>query len=891
MQSASKTGLYAVVTSLIVIAVIFLIFLNMNGGQRQDLQNDAPQGGEDAAQNILPNGQTPGGDSTKTDPKTPGEDPDPEEAPRGEPVLVGYVYGSGAGLSGAQVMAFPFAMIKELIPKYESAFNIGGLGDIPGLIRQIKRDVYSLRSRGVSAKANAEGRYAFYDLAPGEYLFLVTGPRHIFAAGHPTQVEPEVCRQHDFHLDPGQVIGGRVIDNHGRPVAGASVLSIYQVQGLGALGKFVRRLLGFVNGEFLRGPFESITKADGRFRIDTLPPALYELNVKADGFAEARIPNIATGTDEIVVQLNAGGTVRGALVDLSGQPLPDIPITLTASADKLKLPIPLPVAGVDEVLDQVQRFLEETDEGTQSDAEGLFACTALRAGAYELEITPPGFLPIERYFTINGDETVDLGTLVLDRGGSIRGTVVDQQGQPVEKVVVCAQVAMGGGRGAGRGGEMRMMMGVLDFLGGKHRSLTDEEGGFVISGLKRGPQAYRVVASRVQVGLGIAQEAFPDGAPVQIVLSPPLKIQGLVVSDADDKPIAGAEVLGGGSKAITDEAGRFVLNDVVPDGNQMLFDPRMGGNGNMGSIRLYARYPGLCPDQAFLRGGNLEEEVVLRLRKEPLISGVVLTSEGKPKAGAVVRLVPGRLPPVGGLEMITFGVTFSDAEGKFSFGEIRFPMECRAVASFPGYATGESEVFFVSMGETRDDLVIELVRGGRITGLVTDGKAPISGVKLRLHPPQPKNSDARAGFFLRMFGIPEPGDITYTTQAGTFLFDDVAPGVYMVTATAGAGITRSVEVTVEPESEQQVEIELDVGGEIAGVVADRAGQPIQLARVRLVPEGNRSLMELQRAMGGSLASATTDQGGAFLFSQVKVAGTPSLPREMVTRPGKWKVSR
>ena len=43
------------------------------------------------------------------------------------------------------------------------------------------------------------------------------------------------------------------------------------------VGRIVRRALRFVNGEFLKGPFEAITDDDGSFEIPSLPPGMYDV--------------------------------------------------------------------------------------------------------------------------------------------------------------------------------------------------------------------------------------------------------------------------------------------------------------------------------------------------------------------------------------------------------------------------------------------------------------------------------------------------------------------------------------------------------------------------------------------------------------------------------------
>ncbi len=864
MKEKQRILFVSLLLTIAVFAVLFFLLYHPGGGL-PDIPNDPKDrqaaGDQRAAQLGTDTAEAPAESETAAGAENgeAGDQTDP-----GDAVLTGIVYGKGGPVPGATVMAFPFALVKELIKKYES-ISIGGLGDIPGLIRQVKVDLYSLRTQLSTEDTDAEGMYAFYTLSPGEYIFVVTAPAHIFSYGNPTTVEEELCRRHDFTLKPGKVIAGKVVDPSGAPVAGASVLSIYQVQGLGAIGKYARKLFGLLNGEFLKGPFQAVTAADGSFTINTLPPGLYEINVTAERFAEASVPNIATGTKKIVIQLGPGGTVSGRLMALSGSPAFKVEVRLVAAEDKLSIPIPLPVEGVDPILERVRRFIEEEDVKVQSGADGRFLIERIQPGTYELVVDAAEFLETKRYFTITDNEKIDLGDIALDRGASIQGRVVDKEGSAVEGAVVSAQ---------GEGGkEMEKMLAAMLYLSGKHRALTGPDGKFTIYGLDRDQQAYRVVASKAAAGMGVASSVRPDAAePVEIVLEEPWRLAGTVVRAEDSKPLEGAEVYGGGAQTQTDEEGRFVLEPVLPDGNQLLF------GSERRNVRIFARYPGFSPRHEFVFEEQLSEEITIELRSEPLIEGVVYTPDGRTKGGALVRLVPGRLPPVGGLDMITFAVTFTDRNGGFSFGDLRYGMECKAVASFPGFASGESQRFSVRPDEKVDTLEIELIPACRITGLVTDGKAPVSGVKLRLHQRQRNTRNARVGMFLRMFNIPEAGETTYTDNEGNFSFDDVAPGEWAVTATAGPSVRKSVDLNLVPEQEAYVEIELDMGGEIRGVVHDRGDLVVPLAEVRLLEGGNKSLLGLQKVLGGAIESRTTDQFGEFVFSRVK-AGSYTLVAE------------
>ncbi len=895
MNRKLRVTLAALFSVAVAAVILFLLFRSGPDAGELPLPPDRAGG---AAGQLAPIAES--GDAAKASagetPAAPGdEEKAPAEAP---PALHGTVSGERGPLPGATVNVYPFAMVKELIHKYES-ISVSGLGDIPALIGGLKQDILGLKSRGIGAVTTSEGKYAFKTLPPGEYTFLVLGPGHIFRAGDSAFIQKDASCERNFLLSAGQSIAGKVVDPQGNGVAGASVLALYQVQGFGGIGKLVRKGLAFLNGEFLKGPFEAKSGADGRFRIDTLPPGVYELDVVSPSYADARIPDVATGSGELVIQLGDGGTILGTVVE-GEKPIANAAVRVVANEDKFQIPIPVP--GVNDALEGLRPLLEEEDRARLTSSEGAFLWQHLRPGSYELRIDAPGYLPLARDVAVADGQRVDLGRIPLDKGSVVRGRVITSRKAPVAGATIAAQPETGN--------QMQTIMGALGYVTGRTRATTDANGEFALSGLARSATAFRVVATHPRFGMGSAGGVKPEGEPVEITLTEPWQVAGKVVRAQDKQPVARAEVYGGGAETKTDEEGRFVLAPVVPDANPMLFASFAQGQGQgqegrrrifggqakdgqqprvqvpasaargEPTLRVFARAEGLSPRDKFLTEKDLDKELVIELAEEIRVEGIVRTPDGEAKAGVLVRLVPGQLPPIGGMDMITLGVAISGPDGKFSFGQLRGPFELRASASFPGYATAQSESFWIGRDTPPPFIELQLGPGGAIVGTVTNAadRSPLAGIKLRLHAAQEKGEVGRVGIFLAMFGIPEAGDATYSNTEGRFGYTDITPGEYMVTATAGAGISRSVKVDVVPNETAEVAIELDVGGTITGVVIDRAGGPVAFASVRLLDSGNSSLAGLQKAFGGSTARQSTDALGAFTFSQVR-KGTYSVLAE------------
>ncbi len=115
----------------------------------------------------------------------------------------------------------------------------------------------------------------------------------------------------------GAPISGTVVDASKKPVAGAQVSLSYWRKG----GSFVPM---FVSAE---GPFKdklkATTDAQGKWTLGNLPPDVTaSTSVFAPGFARAQ-GEVASGAS-VQTTLHVGARVRGRLLGLDGQPLPDV---------------------------------------------------------------------------------------------------------------------------------------------------------------------------------------------------------------------------------------------------------------------------------------------------------------------------------------------------------------------------------------------------------------------------------------------------------------------------------------------------------------------------------------------------------------------------------------
>ena len=99
----------------------------------------------------------------------------------------------------------------------------------------------------------------------------------------------------DFVLDQEDQIQGRVLDDAGKPLAGATVSTYSRHDDP---ENWTREIRTFGNENEVK------TDADGRFVFSGLMSGGYTFNVTADGYTSTKLKHILTGTDEAEIRLS-----------------------------------------------------------------------------------------------------------------------------------------------------------------------------------------------------------------------------------------------------------------------------------------------------------------------------------------------------------------------------------------------------------------------------------------------------------------------------------------------------------------------------------------------------------------------------------------------------------
>jgi RNA polymerase sigma factor (sigma-70 family) len=454
---------------------------------------------------------------------------------------------------------------------------------------------------GLRQRTDAFGIARFEAVAPGRLvaafeLSWETRKNIDLAAGRTVEVE--------LALEGGLDVRGLVVDANKNPVAGALVELAMMARG-DAFPEVV-----------------AVTGADGRF-VARGCPELCLLGARAEGHRASNLRFLhgkAGNHAEVELVLGGeGGTVRGAVVDPTGKPVPGAVVIVGAGE----------VAGIGG-RDNLPPFggLTRTDE------RGEFSVVGLAVGKQPIRVRGGHLAPWR------GEVEVQAGLTVTQRielgpGAVLRGHVVEGTGKPVAR----AEIEVGD-------------WGDIDHFHG----VSDAEGAFELRGLPVGEVVVRAEHEDHGKARVTVSTIGTEAATCTLTLSRGLELQGRIV-DQDGQPISAAtiECMAEDPQdnwvviAHSDAQGRFVA----------------ANRPEKGKVALTAHASGY--QERMVRGLDPSQAAELRLqRMQPAtvhITGRIVDPDGRPvaNAGAYAFSQSVRSGP---------SHAFTDDDGRFELGPL-----------------------------------------------------------------------------------------------------------------------------------------------------------------------------------------------------------------------------
>lgn len=571
---------------------------------------------------------------------------------------------------------------------------------------------------------------------------------------------------------PGKRIEGRILDRAGEPIAGAQVRAFW------------------FDGSSPRGR-STKSKADGRYRLGGLGDApMQQVTVSAKGYADADRNGLTPGDTAADFTLEKTASLVGKVLLADGS----VPTAFQVEAK--------PEAKAGEGPFGFRMRFGRDGEEDFTDPAGNFRLDDVAPGTVTVEARAVGAAPGRKSgVKVAAEQVVDVGTLVLPEGRTVRGRVLDAKDDtPLAGAVVSALVAQGG---------MRVRLPGMDGAAGSAVSGTD--GAFEIRGLE--PRAYNVAAQHPDFSPNETTVEVPadqDPGEIAVRLSRGGTLTGLV-RDAAKAPVPGANIMvmkgfgGELQSAATGPDGRYTIEKLSPGTYSAIRQPDDG--------RIII---GMGMKQVTIKEGEITTLDFDEASKHQ-VTGRILRS-GKPVGNVNVIFFQGDGRAGGAMK-----TTSADAEGRYSIG-VDAPGPY-TVAVSGGMMFGGSQATVVVPDAPTATIDVQL-KSGAITGRVVDpdGK-PVAGAFLiaRLDA-----ETARGGA-----GSAQSG------SDGGFAIEGIDDGTYRVTANASGYATAEVfPVKVAPEeATAPIELRLEKGRTLRGRVVDPRGNGIEGAYVYYAPSG------------------------------------------------------
>lgn len=547
--------------------------------------------------------------------------------------------------------------------------------------------------------------------------------------------------EEDFELEPTGIVLGRVVGADRTPLMGADV-EIRRAQESSGTDQVIGH---------------GTSDREGKFEIENVEPGPNaRVRVKLAAFLETFSepfplePGQSAQVPDLVLQL--GGSVEGRVVAATGEGLAGCWITALRDGST-----------------DINRL---SAGNATTNADGYFALRGLAGGKYELEVKAAGLLDKKQAGVEIREGLANTGLqIVMEPGGTVGGLVLDAQRQPVSGAEVT----------------------IKDFSEGlqEHRAVSDAEGRFRLS----------TVVSHDVVEVSVHHDDFgaysnpkvPVGTENLEVLLKQLGVIRGVVIDPQSQPVS----------SFTVQAEAAESSDKTKRLGPKTYNPTDGGfeyrGVTDGVFTVSVRAPNFSatsiPNVA-VRSGDEVDLGVIQLQEGGRISGEVRAAgTGAPVARASVRITQGfRAFRDSGAKV----ADDTGPDGSFAFDGLKDGVVTLEV-SHADFVRKRVTGVDPKIAERSRNLVIELERGGEITGSVLGrGQKPLKGINIYL---VGKGEDGEAG-----------NQTTTSDGAGAFRFLGVHPGLYRVRAHkfGNPPISSEVEVQMAAGGSQQVALELDL---------------------------------------------------------------------------------
>lgn len=626
----------------------------------------------------------------------------------------------GAALEGAQVFASARAEFSRV---YVSGYDDG---EAPVAITDVN------------------GFFSVVDRAEGEKVDLVARMSG-YAEGKVAAVSVPTYRPVSIQLEKASRVRGEVVDENGRAVAEAQVASHVTV--------------ATAMSSSTRSGSSAITNSDGSFLLESVDPGELELSIRAEGFVAAMIGSLRVEPGEdlegVRAVLKRGATISGRITGPGGRPVPHAQVLS---------------------MERGPGFGRAYHGGAAADGEGRYRIEGIPPGTRSVVVQHDDYKQETRTLEVEvGDNVLDI---VLERGLTLSGRVLDSSGQPVATA------------------DLNLNSNSISLMGNP-QDVSDNSGDFSIGGLSEGTytlQAHKegfaaVTLENLEVG--------PAGlSGVEVRLEPGLTVVGRLIglepADYANVQVYAVKAPSGFTPGRVNRDGTYRLDSLAP---------------GQYTVQAQVETTGLRADgQVTVVTGVRETVFDLEFEVGLMLTGVVLKS-AEPVGGAQIS--------VSGVDVATSSGGMTDSEGRFRVQGLDPGHYQLAVSNHINTLNHLEEI------EIRVDRDITIrIEVAEVSGFVRDAadSQPLSGASVQLEPLDTQIMLQNYGYHA---SIKADSD-------GYFKFREASIGSYRVLAEKEGYAPGSTSLTVVDGSiHEDIEILLDRTEGIRVYVTLPGGQPAE----------------------------------------------------------------
>ena len=615
--------------------------------------------------------------------------------------------------------------------------------------------VNSIMSGRIYYVVNANGNYNIIGLDSGDYIIEVQAESWIIQQRTEHVTAPDNTGNINFTLKKGGSITGRVLDEQGQPIVNAKV---YVSTTTKPSYSFYRT-----------------TDDTGNYVINSLSSGTYAVYVNAAGWvSEKQIIKVEVvapnDTSNINFTLQRGGSISGKVVDESGNPISNAMVTAYIIED--------------------ENLFISSNFG-ETDTQGNYIIRDLINGKYRIKVKASGWADQEysTYVIVNSPDDTSQINFTLHPGGSISGTVSDEQGNPIVNADVNA---------------LPVNDNSLWYY-----SHTDANGKYFITGLESGD--YIVYAQ----SNGWIQQQKEDPVNVTVpqkveninfTLKKGASISGQVLDD-HGQPVVQASVYltliqtpsYRYSGSITDDNGNYVIQS-IPSGS---YEVQVSADG-----WIFQRYFHSVEVVAPSDISNIN----FTMQRGGRVSGHVLNEQGQPIVKANVYIFSTQIPS-------NYYSSTTDDTGNYTIQSLPSGKYEVNVSANGWIRQKYSDWVEVLAPNDTGNINFTMPRGGSISGQVLDEQGqPI----------------VKANVYIFSKQIPYDSYSGTTDDTGNYVIQSLPSGSYGINVNANGWIRHTYSNRVEvlaPNDTNNINFTMLRGGSISGRVVDNNGKPINYATV------------------------------------------------------------